>query len=79
MFIDILNLKKSYTSGVVKTEVLKGIEMKLKEGEIGVIPGPSGSRKSMLMNIIGGIDRGDSGSVSVDGVEISDLNNCWNF
>ncbi|MBB6218369.1 ABC-type lipoprotein export system ATPase subunit [Anaerosolibacter carboniphilus] len=79
MFIDISNLKKSYTSGVVKTEVLKGIEMKLKEGEIGVILGPSGSRKSTLMNIIGGIDRGDSGSVSVDGVEISDLNNCWNF
>lgn len=74
MFIYVTNLKKSYTTGVVKTEVLKGIGMKLDKGEIGVILGPSGSGKSTLMNIIGGIDRGDSGQVSIDGVEISDLN-----
>lgn len=73
MFIDVSNLKKSYTSGMVRNEVLKGIGMKLEKGEIGVILGPSGSGKSTLMNIIGGIDRGDSGSVSVDGVEINDL------
>lgn len=74
MFIDVSNLKKSYTSGVVITEVLKGIGMKLEKGEIGVILGPSGSGKSTLMNIIGGIDRGDSGRVIVDGVEINSLN-----
>lgn len=74
MFIDISNLKKSYTAGLVKTEVLKGIGMKLNQGEIGVILGPSGSGKSTLMNIIGGIDRGDSGKVNVDGVEINNLN-----
>lgn len=73
MFIDVSNLKKSYTSGMVRNEVLKGIGMKLEKGEIGVILGPSGSGKSTLINIIGGIDRGDSGSVSVDGVEINDL------
>ena len=74
MFIDVTNLKKSYTTGVVKTEVLKGIGMKLNNGEIGVILGPSGSGKSTLMNIIGGIDRGDSGTVCVDGVELLKLN-----
>lgn len=74
MFIDVTNLKKSYTTGVVKTEVLKGIGMRLDKGETGVILGPSGSGKSTLMNILGGIDRGDSGKVSVDGVEISNLN-----
>lgn len=74
MFIEIKNLKKSYTTGMVKTEVLKGIGMKLDKGEIGVILGPSGSGKSTLMNILGGIDRGDSGKVSVDGVEIGSLN-----
>lgn len=73
MFINISNLKKSYTTGVVITEVLKGIEMKLEKGEIGVILGPSGSGKSTLMNILGGIDRGDSGKVIVDGIEISNL------
>ncbi len=73
MFIDISDLRKSYTSGLVKTEVLKGIRMKLEKGEIGVILGPSGSGKSTLMNIIGGIDRGDSGRVLIDGLEISSI------
>lgn len=73
MLIEVTNLKKSYTTGVVKTEVLKGIGMKLNKGEIGVILGPSGSGKSTLMNIIGGIDRGDSGRVIIDGNEISNL------
>lgn len=75
MFIDVSSLEKSYTSGAVVNEVLKGIGMELDEGEIGVILGPSGSGKSTLMNIIGGIDRGDSGRVIVDGVEINNLNN----
>lgn len=74
MFIDVENIKKSYTTDVVKAEVLKGIGMKLDKGEIGVILGPSGSGKSTLMNILGGIDRGDSGRVFVDGVEINNLN-----
>ncbi|MBR0599399.1 ABC transporter ATP-binding protein [Sinanaerobacter chloroacetimidivorans] len=74
MFIDIANLKKSYRTGEVVTEVLKGIGMKLDKGEIGVILGPSGSGKSTLMNILGGIDRGDSGQVLVDGIEINQLN-----
>ena len=74
MFIDVSNLKKSYTSGAVRNEVLKGVEMKLdRGGDIGVILGPSGSGKSTLMNIIGGVDRADSGRVHVDGVEINDL------
>lgn len=74
MFIDVSGLKKSYTTGLVTNEVLKGVEMKLGKGEIGVILGPSGSGKSTLMNIIGGVDRGDSGKVIVDGIEINNLN-----
>ncbi len=73
MFIDVSELKKSYTTGVIKNEVLKGLKMKLGKGEIGVILGPSGSGKSTLMNIIGGVDRGDSGKVIVDGIEINKL------
>ncbi|MCM3697782.1 ATP-binding cassette domain-containing protein [Paenibacillus macerans] len=73
MFIDVANLKKSYTTGVVRTEVLKGIGMKLEKGEVGVILGPSGSGKSTLMNILGGIDRGDSGRVIVGETDISRL------
>lgn len=74
MFMEIADLRKSYTSGTVTTEVLKGIGMRLDKGEVGVILGPSGSGKSTLMNILGGIDRGDSGSVIVDGIEVQRLN-----
>jgi putative ABC transport system ATP-binding protein len=73
MFINVSNLRKSYTTGMVTNEVLKGIELKLDKGEIGVILGPSGSGKSTLMNILGGIDRADSGKVIVDGTEITNL------
>jgi len=74
MFVDVSNLRKSYTSGMIRTEVLRGIGLHLDRGEVGVILGPSGSGKSTLMNILGGIDRGDSGRVMVDGVEINQLN-----
>ncbi|MBU5444740.1 ABC transporter ATP-binding protein [Paenibacillus sp. MSJ-34] len=74
MFMEIAGLRKSYTSGTITTEVLKGIGMRLDKGEVGVILGPSGSGKSTLMNILGGIDRGDSGSVIVDGIEVQRLN-----
>lgn len=74
MFIDVSDLKKSYITGMVKNEVLKGVEMKLGKGEIDVILGPSGSGKSTIMNIIGGVDSTDSGKVIVDKVEINKLN-----
>lgn len=73
MFIKVENLKKSYKTGDVNTKVLKGIEMNLYKEEIGVILGPSGSGKSTLMNIIGGIERCDSGSVSVNDILITNL------
>lgn len=73
MFITIENLKKSYGSGENKSEVLKGISLTLEKGETGVILGPSGSGKSTLMNVIGGVDRADSGSVAVDGLELTNL------
>lgn len=74
MFLEVKKLEKSYKTGEITTTVLKGLEMSLDKGEIGVILGPSGSGKSTLLNIIGGIDRCDSGMVSVDNVEITNLN-----
>ena len=74
MFISIANLKKSYRTAEVTTQVLNGINLALDKGEIGVILGPSGSGKSTLMNIIGGIDRCDSGSVIVENTDVTKLN-----
>ncbi|WP_313344724.1 ABC transporter ATP-binding protein [Sedimentibacter sp.] len=73
MFITVKNLKKSYQAGENKNEVLKEVDLTLEKGEIGVILGPSGSGKSTLMNIIGGIDRADSGNIFMDGLEITAL------
>ncbi|MDP4182325.1 MAG: ABC transporter ATP-binding protein [Bacillota bacterium] len=74
MFLNAENIKKSYRSGEVDAQVLKGVNMKLDKGEIGVILGPSGSGKSTLLNIIGGIDRCDSGRVLVDDTDIAGFN-----
>lgn len=74
MFIKVENLKKSYKTGDVTTTVLKGVGLELNKGEVGVILGPSGSGKSTLLNIIGGIDRCDSGTVSIDNMEVTKLN-----
>ena len=73
MFIKVENLKKSYYPGGNKNEVLKGVNLTLEKGQVGVILGPSGSGKSTLMNIIGGVDRAESGRVWVDGVELTAL------
>ncbi len=73
MFVKVENLIKSYKTGDVITQVLKGVDLTLNKGEIGVILGPSGSGKSTLLNIIGGIDRCDSGLVMVEDVEVTKL------
>lgn len=73
MFLSVSNLTKSYNSGVI-THVLKRMGLEMERGQIGVILGPSGSGKSTLMNIIGGVDRADGGTVEVDGACITELN-----
>jgi len=73
MFLSVSDLTKSYGAEVV-THVLKGVGIDLEQGQIGVILGPSGSGKSTLMNIIGGVDRADGGTVRVDGENITSLN-----
>jgi len=73
MFLSVSKLTRSYGTEVV-TRVLKGVGMELDKGQIGVILGPSGSGKSTLMNIIGGVERANSGTVIVDGENITNLN-----
>ena len=73
MFMSVSNLTKSYNTGSI-THVLKGVGLEMERGQIGVILGPSGSGKSTLMNIVGGVDRADGGTVEVDGECITDLN-----
>ncbi len=72
MFLSVSQLTRTYYAAT-NTHVLKGIHLELQRGQIGVLLGPSGSGKSTLMNIIGGVDRADGGTVVVDGAQITDL------
>ena len=68
------NVSRSYRMGLVGVEALKNVTLSVARGEFIVILGPSGSGKTTLLNIIGGIDSPSSGKVTVDGVDISALN-----
>lgn len=73
MFLVIKQIKKSFSVGDSRVEVLKGIDLEIERGEFCVLLGPSGSGKSTLLNIIGGIDGADSGSITIDGERIEDM------
>jgi len=71
--INITNLHKSYQMGANSLHVLKGIDLKINEGELVAIMGSSGSGKSTLLNIIGMLDNYESGSYELDSIPIKDL------
>lgn len=72
--IKLKNLTKYYGSGNTKTEVLKGINLEIKEGEFIALMGPSGSGKSTLMNILGTLDIPTSGEYYLENSDVSKLN-----
>ena len=74
MYLKIDNIKKSYGTGDSRVDVLKGINCGVNRGEICVLLGPSGSGKSTLLNILGGIDKADSGSVTIGEDKIENFN-----
>ena len=67
--IEINDIKKSFGS----LQVLKGIDLRIEKGEIVSIVGPSGAGKTTLLQIIGTLDKPDSGTIKIDGIGISSL------
>ncbi len=65
------DLKKSYKTGEVEVQALRGVDLALYSGEMAVLLGPSGSGKSTLLNIMGGLDRASSGSVVFEGRDLT--------
>lgn len=67
--IEINDIKMSFGS----LQVLKGIDLRIEKGEIVSIVGPSGAGKTTLLQIIGTLDKPDSGTIKIDGIDISSL------
>ena len=67
------NIVKSYKNGDQELQVLKGVDLKVYDGEFLAIMGPSGSGKSTLMNIIGLLDRPTSGDYALNGKQVEEL------
>ena len=66
-------LVKGYGEGAARMEVLRGIDVEIARGEICVLLGPSGSGKSTFLNLIGGLEAADGGSIEVGGIAITTL------
>ncbi|MEO6787467.1 MAG: ABC transporter ATP-binding protein [Chthoniobacteraceae bacterium] len=73
MLAELLNVTKSYQSGAVEVPVLHGVSLTITEGETVAITGPSGCGKSTLLNLIGALDRPDSGEIRVAGQDLTKL------
>ena len=71
--IECHNIEKTYGSGTTAVHALRGINMRVNSGEFLAIIGASGSGKSTLLHILGGIEKPTSGTILVDGEDLSSL------
>jgi putative ABC transport system ATP-binding protein len=73
MIVEMQKVVKSYTTGNVEFQALRGIDFNLKRGELVAVVGPSGSGKSTLMNIVGCLDVATSGQYFLEGQAVNKL------
>jgi putative ABC transport system ATP-binding protein len=72
--VDLNDVHLTLGAGDVRTEILKGVSLRLEPGESVAVLGPSGSGKSSLMAVIAGLERAGAGSVSLAGQDVGGLN-----
>jgi putative ABC transport system ATP-binding protein len=73
--VEISDLFKTYKQGAQTTAVLREVSMSFERGSFTAIVGPSGCGKTTLLSILGGLDRGDTGKVVVDGLDLNRASN----
>jgi putative ABC transport system ATP-binding protein len=69
--VSVRNLTREYPQGTHVVHALRGVDLDIESGEFTVLMGPSGSGKTTLLNLIGALDEPSSGTVEVDGRELS--------
>jgi putative ABC transport system ATP-binding protein len=72
--VECSQVKKTYRQGEVEVRALNGVDLSIEKGGFLALAGPSGSGKTTMLNIIGGLDRADSGKVVVDGNALEAMN-----
>ncbi len=71
--IAVSNLRKTFLSGDEQVQALRGVDLEIEKGECTFIVGPSGSGKSTLLYLMAALDRPTSGSISIDGCELTEM------
>jgi putative ABC transport system ATP-binding protein len=72
--VECIDVKKTYQQGKVDVQALKGVNLSINQGGFIALAGPSGSGKTTMLNMIGGLDRADSGRIIVDGNAFENMN-----
>src|SRR5258708_5411941 len=73
LIIEAVNLRKTYTTGELKVEALKGVNFAVTRGEMVAIMGPSGCGKTTMLNCLSGLDDFDGGEVRIAGTPLRDM------
>lgn len=69
--LELINVKRKFTQGDATIEVLRGVDLRIAKGELVALLGPSGSGKSTMLQAVGLLEGGFSGSIKLDGEEVS--------
>jgi putative ABC transport system ATP-binding protein len=72
--LETIDLRKTYKVGKIDVEALRGVNLRIRAGELAAIMGPSGCGKSTLMHILGAMTKPTSGRVLIDGKNVGDMN-----
>lgn len=75
MYIELNKLIKTYKIGDVTITAVDKVSFGIEKGELAVVLGPSGAGKTTILNILGGMDRSDSGTITIDDKDISKYSN----
>jgi len=71
--LETIDLRKTYRTGKINVEALRGVNMRIREGELTAIMGPSGCGKSSLMHILGAMTKPTAGKVLIEGSDIAGM------